>query len=119
MNPTNTDINVLIDQAKKSGHRVLKTTIGGATFVYKNYLRSEWKEIQKLISEKSDTMIKADPNGIGVKEAGEDIVVMHSLLPTPTLEYLGTLPAGTITALADLILRASGFGQEEQIPQEL
>lgn len=118
MNPT-TNVNELIDQAKKSGHKVMKTSIGGTSFIYMNYLRSEWKEIQKLISEKSDTMIKADPNGIGIKEAGEDIVVSHALIPAPTADYLGSLPAGTITALADLILRASGFGQEEQTPEEL
>jgi hypothetical protein len=108
------DIQDLVKEAKASGHKVQKTTIDGITFIYSNFLRSEWTEFQKLLAAKATAAATADSSGIGVKESGEDLIVEHkTIVPTPTKDFIASLPAGTITLLADLILKASGFGQAE------
>lgn len=107
------DIQDLVKEAKASGHKVQKTTIDGVTFIYSNFLRFEWIEFQKLLAAKATAAATADSSGIGVKESGEDLIVEHKTIPTPTQEFIASLPAGTITLLADLILKASGFGQAE------
>jgi len=109
-----------IKRLKSLGQRVQKADIAGITFIYTSFLRSDWKAFQKLLAQSSQEITAKDPDGIGVKEAGEDLIVSHKLIsPTPTPELIASLAPGVITALAELILKASGFGQNEPVVEEL
>lgn len=114
------EINDTISDLKKTGHKVCKTTIDGKAYTYTNFLRSEWKNLQKELAEIQGKVIASDPAAIGVKEAGEELIVVRALLsPEPTPTTISSLPAGLISTLADLILQASGFGLKEPVVEEL
>ena len=116
----------LIDTAKKNGHRVFKTKVAGVECIYRSLTRKEFRDIQKKMADKTEAIRKAGSQEnvdaqLGLlKEEGEEELFMRAVLvPKMGSELdLATLPAGIIPSLAELIMEASGFGEEAQ-PQEL
>jgi len=116
----------LIDTAKKNGHRVFKTKVAGVECIYRSLTRKEFRDIQKKMADKTEAIRKAGSQEnvdaqLGLlKEEGEEELFMRAVLvPKMGSELdLAALPAGIIPSLAELIMEASGFGEEAQ-PQEL
>jgi hypothetical protein len=116
----------LIDTAKKNGHRVFKTKIAGMECIYRSLTRKEFRDIQKKMAEKTEAIRKsaageaADAQLGLLKEEGEEELFMRAVLvPKMGSELdLAVLPAGIIPSLAELIMEASGFGEEAE-PKEL
>lgn len=93
-----------IDQIKKNGLSVHTVLFGDHRFFFRTLNRSEWREFQKGLIEQEGT----------TKEDGEDSLVSKCLVsPKVSTKDLAALPAGEISTLADLILKASGFGSAE------
>ena len=102
------DVRQLVDKAKENGSTVLGVGLNGTDFVYRSINRLEWRELQRGIQSRAKA---AEAQDVTIKDEGEDDVVMKALI-SPKLQSkqeLLQLPAGVVTQLADLILRASGF----------
>ena len=88
--------------------------------------RKEFRDIQKKMAEKTEAIRKsaageaADAQLGLLKEEGEEELFMRAVLvPKMGSELdLAVLPAGIIPSLAELIMEASGFGEEAE-PKEL
>lgn len=121
-----TDVKQIIDTAKKSGHRVFKAKIAGVECIYRSLTRKEFRDIQKKIADRTETIRKASNQEnvdaqLGLlKEEGEEELFMRAvLLPKVGSQLdLAVLPAGMIPSISELIMEASGFG-DEPVPEEL
>lgn len=105
-----------INTLKNSGHVVMAINLDGVRFVYSSLNRSEWGAIQKAIA---DAVASAE-EGVSAKDVGENVIVMNSLVcPEITKQTIASYNAGTISQLADLVLKASGFDQLKEEPVKL
>jgi hypothetical protein len=120
------DTQQIVETAKKNGHRVFKAKVAGMECIYRSLTRKEFRDLQKKIAEKTESIKKSstaeniDSQLSMLKEEGEEELFMRAvLLPKVGSQLdLATLPAGMIPSLAELVMEASGFG-EEAVPQEL
>ena len=120
------DTNQIVETAKKNGHRVFKAKVAGADCIYRSLTRKEFRDIQKKLADKTEAIRKtssaenADAQLSLLKEEGEEELFMRAVLQPKIGSQLdlATLPAGMIPSLAELIMEASGFGEEAE-PQEL
>jgi hypothetical protein len=120
------DIQQVIDAAKKSGHRVFKAKVAGLDCVYRSLTRKEFRDIQKKIADKTEAIRKASnqenvDTQLGLlKEEGEEELFIRAVLSPKVGSSLdlATLPAGVIPSISELIMEASGFG-DEPVPEEL
>lgn len=109
-------LNQKIAQLKAQGHTLHKVSISGRTFVYRSLNRKEFRDLQKTILEKSSNA----QDESAVSESQDQVVARALVEPaiTSALELSG-LPAGVIVQLFELVMKASGFGGEEPVPEEL
>lgn len=120
------DAEQIIDTAKKAGHRVFKAKVAGVECIYRSLTRKEFRDIQKKLADKTEAIRKASSQETAdtqlslLKEEGEEELFMRAVLHPKLGSQLDlvALPAGMIPSLAELIMEASGFG-EEPAPQEL
>lgn len=101
----------VIEQVKSSGLPVLAVTITDREFIYRGISRSEWRHFQKEVASKRRPQTSpVDEPQIGAREEGEDELVAKALIsPKVSVTELSAFPAGVVTQLSDLILKASGF----------
>ncbi len=120
------DTNQIVETAKKNGHRVFKAKVAGVECIYRSLTRKEFRDIQKKLAEKTETIRKtstaetAETQLSLLKEEGEEELFMRAVLQPKIGSQLdlATLPAGMIPSLSELIMGASGFGDDVE-PQEL
>ena len=107
-----------IEAAKQAGHRVFKVTLSGDTYIYRDVLRKEFKDVQTAIFQRA----AQDPDDImSGRSDHEDELVARALIEpqlTSKLE-LSAVPAGVVTQLFELIMKASGFQEEPVEPEQL
>lgn len=113
-----------IQQIKNQGLRVFKAKIAGVECVYRSLSRKEFRDLQKRLSVKTETLMKSeganDTKLAMLKDDGEEQLVFLALLePTIELETdIAKFPAGFVPTVAELIMVASGFNEEVE-PTEL
>lgn len=120
------DTQQIIDTAKKAGHRVFKAKVAGIECIYRSLTRKEFRDIQKKMADKTEAIRKASSQEAAdtqlslLKEEGEEELFLRAVLQPKVGSQLdlATLPAGIIPSLSELIMEASGFGDEVE-PQEL
>ena len=120
------DTQSIIDTAKASGHRVFKAKVAGIECIYRSLTRKEFRDIQKKMADKTEAIRKASSQETAdtqlslLKEEGEEELFLRAVLHPKVGSQLdlATLPAGIIPSLSELIMEASGFGDEVE-PQEL
>ena len=120
------DTNQIVETAKKNGHRVFKAKVAGIECIYRSLTRKEFRDIQKKLADKTETIRKTSSTEnaetqLGLlKEEGEEELFLRAVLQPKVGSQLdlATLPAGMIPSLSELIMEASGFGDEVE-PQEL
>lgn len=120
------DTNQIVETAKKNGHRVFKAKVAGVECIYRSLTRKEFRDIQKKLAEKTEAIRKtstpenAETQLSLLKEEGEEELFMRAVLQPKVGSQLdlATLPAGMIPSLSELIMGASGFGDDVE-PQEL
>lgn len=123
-----TEMEEIIKKAKSAGNRVFSAKVAGVETIYRSLGRKEFRDIQKKLADKTDALRKSTQEGVGVsdsqlslmKEEGEEQLVMRGVL-FPRLDTeldLAMVPAGFVPTIAELIMEASGFG-EEVSPKEL
>ena len=120
------DTNQIVETAKKNGHRVFKAKVAGVECIYRSLTRKEFRDIQKKLAEKTEAIRKtstpenAETQLSLLKEEGEEELFMRAVLQPKIGSQLdlATLPAGMIPSLSELIMGASGFGDDVE-PQEL
>jgi hypothetical protein len=105
----------IIEKVKASGNVVMKITLGGEIYVYRSIKRLEWRKFQ---SEVADQAAKNPDESAAIKDKSEDNLVKLAILWPLNIEP-SKLRAGIPSQLADLILKASGFGTEEPEPEML
>lgn len=103
-----------IDEAKKAGHVVMSVRIGDTDYIYRSINRFEWRVFQNQLAKAGD---KAE-NLVNLRDESEEKVVKMALLH-PMIADFNKAPAGLVSQLADLILKASGFGELEVTPTQL
>ena len=120
------DTNQIVETAKKNGHRVFKAKVAGIECIYRSLTRKEFRDIQKKLADRTDAIRKTSSTEntdtqLGLlKEEGEEELFLRAVLQPKVGSQLdlATLPAGMIPSLSELIMEASGFGDEVE-PQEL
>jgi hypothetical protein len=120
------DTQSIIDTAKANGHRVFKAKVAGIECIYRSLTRKEFRDIQKKMADKTEAIRKASSQETAdtqlslLKEEGEEELFLRAVLHPKVGSQLdlATLPAGIIPSLSELIMEASGFGDEVE-PQEL
>lgn len=120
------DTQQIIDTAKANGHRVFKAKVAGIECIYRSLTRKEFRDIQKKMADKTEAIRKASSQETAdtqlslLKEEGEEELFLRAVLHPKVGSQLdlATLPAGIIPSLSELIMEASGFGDEVE-PQEL
>jgi hypothetical protein len=120
------DTNQIVETAKKNGHRVFKAKVAGIECIYRSLTRKEFRDIQKKLADRTDAIRKANSTEntdtqLGLlKEEGEEELFLRAVLQPKVGSQLdlATLPAGMIPSISELIMEASGFGDEVE-PQEL
>lgn len=120
------DTQQIIDTAKKAGHRVFKAKVAGIECIYRSLTRKEFRDIQKKMADKTEAIRKASSQEAAdtqlslLKEEGEEELFLRAVLQPKVGSQLdlATLPAGIIPTLSELVMEASGFGDEVE-PQEL
>ena len=120
------EIIALIAQVKKNGQRVFKAKIAGIECIYRSLGRKECRDLQKHLAEKTEAIRQnSEPavleTKLGLlKEEGEEELFIKAILYPKAKSSLDlvSLPAGIIPSVAELIMGASGFG-EDVTPQEI
>jgi len=127
------EIKKLVDTAKSQGHAVFAIKLAGLSYYYRSINRQEFRTLQEiLVKETEKVRDEAEAKKAGLKpedpkikqidawtekeannirEAGEERIARQGLLYPPFGE---NTPAGVMSALADRIMQASGFGSEEE-----
>ena len=112
-----------VDEVKASGLSVFSVKINSRPFVYRAINRREFRQLQLEIADMAEKVKQkfstneAEMNSqlSLIKEKGEEKLVVLSLLD-PKLELetdTDQIPAGAVTRIADLVMRASGFDDAE------
>jgi hypothetical protein len=122
------NIQKLVDQAKKAGHRVFSTSIAGKAYIYRSISRAEFRELQKIVLSETAQLREIESpeefelKSAEVKDRNEDRLVAMGLVHPVAESELDIAnvasAAGVVTTLSDLIMTASGFGAELE-PTEL
>lgn len=129
----NTEVKNLIDKAKADGHVVYAINISGSKYYYRSINRAEFRELQETLTLEAEAVRseadklkkglkeddpkleeinnKLEREAAAIRDRGEDRLVQKGLIYPP----LSTnTPAGVIASVADRIMQASGYGNEEE-----
>lgn len=129
----NTEVKNLIDKAKADGHVVYAINISGSKYYYRSINRAEFRELQETLTLEAEAVRseadklkkglkeddpkleeinnKLEREAAAIRDRGEDRLVQKGLIHPP----LSTnTPAGVIASVADRIMQASGYGNEEE-----
>lgn len=128
-----TEVKSLIDAAKADGHTVYAINISGTKYYYRSINRAEFRELQeKLTDEAEKARSEADRLKKGLKEDDPQIEIINNKLEREAtairdrgedrLVHKGIIhpsltvntPAGVIANLADRIMQASGYGNDDE-----
>jgi hypothetical protein len=133
MTEMTTEVKSLIDAAKADGHTVYAINISGTKYYYRSINRAEFRELQeKLTDEAEKARSEADRLKKGLKEDDPQIEIINNKLEREAtairdrgedrLVHKGIIhpsltvntPAGVIANLADRIMQASGYGNDDE-----
>lgn len=116
-----------IEAIKQNGLPVFSVKIGTTAYIYRGINRKEFRDLQGHMAKLAEDLRakhKEDENKLNaelslLKEKGEEkLVIKCLLLPEIRTELdIDLIPAGAITKVADLVMKASGFDDTE--PEEL
>lgn len=131
------EVKNIIDQAKAEGHSVFSLNITGTKYIYRSISRAEFKSLQeKMVKEAEQAKSEADNKKKGLEESDPKVAIINQELEAIALQIkdrgeerlleIGVLhpkitentPAGVHSTIADHIMQASGFGNEEE-PEQL
>lgn len=94
--------------AKAKGDRIFKTTLNGTDVFYVRQIsRIEYKTLSKNLQSVEDQQQRIELHDEHVAQAGV-------VFPKVTPEYLSKSGAGFVTAIANEVLRLSGFTNDVQ-----
>ena len=127
------EVKNLIESAKADGHTVYAITISGTKYYYRSINRAEFRELQEKLTDEAEVARSAadklkkglkedDPQievinnklereAIAIRDRGEDRLVQKGVV-YPSLN--SNTPAGVVSNLADRIMQASGYGNEDE-----
>jgi hypothetical protein len=133
MTELNTEVKNLIDKAKADGHVVYAINISGSKYYYRSINRAEFRELQETLTLEAEAVRseadklkkglkeddpkledinnKLEREAAAIRDRGEDRLVQKGLIH-PQLST--NTPAGVIASVADRIMQASGYGNEEE-----
>lgn len=106
-----------ISNEKTKGNMVYSIELNKMVYVYRSINRKEYRLIQQALA----TRVTDNKEEV-LRDDGEEDLVFKALLNPKFLSKteLSSLPAGIVTKLAELIMKASGFGDlGENQPVEL
>lgn len=118
-----------VEEVKQNGLPVFSVKIGANTYVYRGINRREFRELQSMMAKLAEDLrekykeneAKLNSEIALLKEKGEEKLVVKCMLSPHLASDLDVdaIPAGAITKLADLVMKASGFddGEPEQLTQ--
>lgn len=119
----NEQVKTKVDAVKAAGLPVFSVKMGARSFIYRGMNRREFRDLQTDLAKAADTIrakfadnqAKMDSEIALLKEKGEEKLVLKCLIDPEIASELDvdTVPAGLITRLAELIMKASGFDDAE------
>lgn len=103
-----------IETWKKQYGKIQLLQILGQAFVFRGVRRIEWKQITDAANK------QAAGDTIQAASIAQELTVSRAVLyPKECSSNLPGLPAGTVSRLADEIMRLSGFGRDDEEVIEL